>query len=78
MEETRKSMVFYKSFVEATDCLDPEMYKRVMQAILHYGIYGKEPKLEGIEKSLFMLVKPQIEANNTRYENGKKGLNLEN
>lgn len=69
----RDSMVFYRSFMEATDSLEPIQYKNVFQMLLHYAMDGKQPEEEGIEYSLFSLMKPQIDANNRKYENGKKG-----
>ena len=62
----RDSFVFYRSFADAIAGLPPEEYKKVMQAIIGYA-------LDGIEYTVFCLVKPQIDANNKRYENGKKG-----
>ena len=69
----RDSFVFYRSFAESVKNLPPEEYKKVMQSILEYALDGKEPEQTGIEYTVFCLVKPQIDANNKRYENGKKG-----
>lgn len=69
----REAMVFYKSFLEATDKLEPEMYKKVMRMIIHYGIYGETLEGDVIESAIFSLIKPQIDANNRRYANGKQG-----
>ena len=40
---------------------------------MEYGLDEKEPETAGIEKAIFLLVKPQIDANNKRYQNGTKG-----
>lgn len=69
----RDSFVFYRSFAESVKNLPPEEYKKVMQSILDYALDGKEPEQSGIEYTVFCLVKPQIDANNKRYENGRKG-----
>lgn len=69
----RDSFVFYRSFADAIAGLPPEEYKKVMQAIIGYALDGTEPTAGGIEYTVFCLVKPQIDANNKRYENGKKG-----
>ena len=69
----RDSFVFYLSFADAIAGLPPEEYKKVMQAIIGYALDGTEPTAGGIEYTVFCLVKPQIDANNKRYENGKKG-----
>lgn len=41
-------------------------------AILQYGLDGIEPEVDGISKTVFKLVKPQIDKNNQRYLNGLK------
>lgn len=70
----RDSVVFYRSFYEAVKNLPPEEFKESMQAILDYSFDGKPPGTQGsIAHTVFILVKPQIDANIQRYENGKKG-----
>lgn len=70
----RDSVVFYRSFYEAVRNLPPEEFKESVQAILDYGLDGKPPDTQGtIAHTVFSLVKPQIDANNRRFESGKKG-----
>ena len=70
----RDSVVFYRSFYEAVKNLPPEEFKESVQAILNYGLDSKPPDTQGtIAHTVFSLVKPQIDANNRRYENGCKG-----
>lgn len=69
----RESFVFYKSFADALEELNDKQYAKVFRAITKFALTGVETELTGIEKAIFMLVKPQIEANNKRYENGCKG-----
>lgn len=69
----RDSIVFYRSFYEAIKEIPLEEQGVVYNAIYGYALDGIEPELTGIAKAIFLLVKPQIDANNTRYENGKKG-----
>ena len=69
----RDAFVFYKSFHEALEPMEPEQYKRVMVGITNYALNGEEPELSGMEKSIFLLIKPQIDANQKRYDNGRKG-----
>ena len=69
----RESFVFYRSFSEALDCLPAEEYKATMQALCAYAMDGNEVEVSGITKALLALMKPQIDANQRRYENGKKG-----
>lgn len=53
--------------------MDDESALKVYKAVIDYGLDGVEPTDGGIVKAMFELVKPQIDANNKRYENGKKG-----
>lgn len=69
----RDSVVFYKSFVDAIRNLPPEDFKEATLAILDYGLEDKIPEIDGITKVIFTLVRPQIDANNNRFKNGKKG-----
>lgn len=69
----RDSIVFYRSFYEAIRSLPAEDFKAAVQAIMEYGLNGREPETDGIERTIFLLVKPQIDANNRKWQNGKKG-----
>lgn len=69
----RDSFVFYRSFYEAISNLSNEDKGRLFSAFAEYALNGIEPELSGFEKSIFTLIKPQIDANIKRYEDGKKG-----
>ena len=69
----KESFIFYDSFLNAIDELDKETQLEVYQAITHYALRGEEPSLNGVAKAIFHLIKPQIDANNKRYEDGCKG-----
>lgn len=69
----RESFIFYRSFFEAIADLPDETKGRIFCAISDYALNEKEPSLSGVEKSIFTLIKPQLDANNKRYENGKSG-----
>lgn len=69
----RDSFVFYRSFFEAISLMPPEIQAEVYPALVEYALNGKEPKgLTDIAKGVFILIKPNIDASITRYENGKK------
>lgn len=72
-KQQRDSVVFYRSFYEAVKELEPVQQAEVYNAVLEFGLNGTEPKLTGVAKSIFTLIKPQIIANNARYFNGQKG-----
>lgn len=70
----RESMVFYKSWLEAIKNLPREVQGDVLTAVIEYGLYGEttEP-LKPITSAMLAIIKPQIDANNTKYMNGCKG-----
>lgn len=69
----RESFIFYKSFYDSIKDLGVEDQVQIYNAIFNYQFYGETTELKGVCKSIFMLIIPQLEANNKRYENGKKG-----
>ena len=69
----RESFVFYESFYLALSELSAAQQGKIYTAICRYALYGEEPELKGASAAVFKLIKPQIDANNRRYENGKKG-----
>ena len=66
-------MVFYRSFYEAIKELPLDVQAKVYSAIFEYSLNFNEVVLEGLPKTIFTLIKPQLDANNKRFENGKKG-----
>ena len=70
----RDSFVFYRSWLEAIKNLPREVQGDVLTSIIEYGLYGEttEP-LKPITKAMLEMVKPQINKNNQRYENGCRG-----
>lgn len=69
----RESFIFYKSYADQLRKLPDEQFATIMKAIFDYALEGAEGELGVIESVIFGLIKPQLDANNTRYENGKKG-----
>ena len=69
----RDSMVFYRSFWESLRELEPEDLSQVFNAVMEYALDDVEPEIKGVGKAIFSLMRPQIDANNRKYENGKKG-----
>lgn len=69
----RDSFIFYNSFLEAINELDEQTQLKVFQAITHYSLRDEIPELTGTAKAIFSLIKPQIDANNRKYEDGRKG-----
>ena len=69
----RDSVVFYRSFWEAIKQLPEKERLESITAILEYGLDEIEPKSAGVASAMFLMAKPQIDANNRRYQNGTKG-----
>jgi hypothetical protein len=68
----RDSSIFYRSFYEAIKEL-PDLNKlEVYTAIFEYSFNFNEIELNGLSKTIFTLIKPQLEANKKRFENGTK------
>ena len=74
----RDSVVIYRNLYEALQGVSDKAYKRIMNAILKYSLDGEITELNGVENSVFQLAKTQIDANNRKYENGKKGAEFGN
>ena len=68
----RDSAIFYRSFYEAIKELDPVLQAQVYSAVFEYALNFHEVELTGIAKTVFTLIKPQLDANNKRYTNGTK------
>jgi hypothetical protein len=67
----RDSMLIYRSFYEAIKELPLEEQGQVWNAIYELGLNGVEVCPPGIPGTIFKLIKPQIEANLKRFQNGK-------
>ncbi len=68
----KESFVFYASFYEALQDMKDKDRLKVYDAICELALNNKETELTGLAKIAFTLIKPQILANQKRYENGKK------
>ena len=68
----RDSFIFYRNFYEAISELPKENQADTYDAIMQYALNQKEIELTGISKAIFSLVKPQLDANYKKYENGKQ------
>lgn len=69
----RDSIIFYRSFHEAIKELDLKSQAIIYNAIFEYSLNFNEIELAGLPKTIFTLIKPQLDANNIRYENGTRG-----
>lgn len=72
-EKTSESFVFYASFFEAISSLGSKDQLELYQTIAKYALKGEENELKQPLKSLWVLIKPQIDASQKRRRNGKSG-----
>jgi hypothetical protein len=69
----RDSTIFYRSFYEALKELPLTNQGEVYNAIFEYSFNDNLVNLAGLSKTIFTLIKPQLDANNKKYQNGLKG-----
>ncbi len=68
----RESAIFYRSFYEAIKELPPQNQAEVYSAVFEYALNFKEVELSGLSKTIFTLIKPQIDANIKRFKKWKQ------
>ena len=69
----RDGFVFYRSFFESFSDLSKKDKLVLFDALCNYALNDIEPELIGTPSAIFKLLKPQVDANTRRYENGLKG-----
>ena len=69
----REGVVFYRSFADAIKSLPEELQLEALWGVIEYGLDGKIPDGNGVTTAIYIMAKPQIDANVKRYENGTKG-----
>lgn len=69
----RDSFIFYRSFFETIKKIPKKDRLQLVEAICNYALNDEEDSLSLLNAAIFEMVKPQIDANTKRYENGKKG-----
>jgi hypothetical protein len=70
-----KSFIFYESFHEAINEMQPEDALKAYNAITRYGLYNEEPNFDDNStlKVFFKMGKPLIDSNMQKRANGSKG-----
>lgn len=71
----RDSTIFYRSFYEAIKELPAQNQSEVYTAIFEYSLNFSETQLTGLSKTIFTLIKPQLDANLKRFRNGNEPKN---
>lgn len=67
------SFVFYRSFYDAIEQANEQEQFQLYRGIANYALNGTEPNFKGLLRAVWLVIKPQIEANYRRYLNGCKG-----
>lgn len=73
MTKQRDSFIFYRSFYDASKALDDENRLALLDAIFEFALNHTETELEALPDAMFKLIKPQLEANYAKWQNGNKG-----
>jgi hypothetical protein len=66
----RKAFTFYSSYYESIKELPKENRDELYNGIIEYSFEKKEQNFTGISLSMWLLIKPNIDNNISRYENG--------
>ena len=69
----RKSFIFYDSFYKAMSYLNDKEKIQYIEAICNYSLFDITIDMDLKIEAMFALIKPQIDANIKKRENGKKG-----
>ena len=73
-DKSKDSFIFYRSFSEAMGELTESDQLVLYRAIVRYGLDADEPELGSpYLRMAWTLIKPQLDANWRRFENGRKG-----
>lgn len=73
MSVNRDSFIFYRSFQDAINEASEHEQLLIYRAIANYALNREEPQLQGVAKLAWLLIRPQLDANWKRFENGRKG-----
>lgn len=72
--EERRQFTFYRSYYEAVMQLPVRSRGMVLEAIVAYALDGTEPEtLTAIQKAVFILVRPTLDAGRKKADNGRLG-----
>ena len=73
MKTKRDSIVVYRSFYEAAKALGDQEELELYRAIFEFGLDHKNAEMGPMAAAMFKLIKPQLEANYKKWQNGMRG-----
>jgi len=65
-------MVLYRSFYDAIKLLPNDTQLEIFRAIFEFGLDGIEPELSKSALPFWLLIKPNLQANRTKWKSGSK------
>lgn len=71
-EKIRDSFIFYRSFYQSAKRLPKEDKAELFDAICSYALDGESMDLSVVPEAIFTVIKPNLDANRRRWENGCK------
>lgn len=71
-EKIRDSFIFYRSFYQSAKKLPKEDKAELFDAICSYALDGELVELSVVPEAIFTVIKPNLDANRRKWENGCK------
>ena len=71
-EKIRDSFIFYRSFFQSTKRLSKEEKAELFEAICYYALDGESIEMSAVPEAIFSVIKPNLDANRRKWENGCK------
>ena len=69
----KDSFIIYRSFYIGLQALKSKDRLQLYDAIFEYGLNSTEIDLKPLPKAMFLMIKPQLQANHRKFLNGQKG-----
>ena len=71
-EKIRDSFIFYRSFYQSAKKLPKEDKAELFDAICSYALDGESVEMSVVPEAIFTVIKPNLDANRRKWENGCK------
>lgn len=69
----KDSFIVYRSFYIGLKALTQKDRLQLYDAIFEYGLNSTEIELKPLPRAMFLMIKPQLQANHRKFINGSKG-----
>lgn len=71
-KKVRDSFIFYRSFYQSAKKLPKEDKAELFDAICSYALDGESVEMSVVPEAIFTVIKPNLDANRRKWENGCK------